>query len=116
MRVGAVVALDNIDVRFHEHAYFHATDTIIQAILDVFKEDVKVITYPANWREAVKEALYAWLGTGYTGHWPVMGDVLRTRWPVRHTTVDIDALYPLLVAPNQARIVYRKMTPQRERW
>jgi hypothetical protein len=65
------------------------------------------VTYPETWVDACKQAFYAWLGTGETGHWPWFGEYASNRWPVTMhvTTVDVKALYPKIALPDREHVV-----------
>lgn len=73
-----------------------------QITQEVFAQhlDRRSARYPTTWKDGAKEALYAWLGY----HWPVMGDLLKARYPIRYTTIEIEAkmLYPKVNVPDQS--------------
>ena len=62
--------------------------------------DQRTVRYPATWRDAVKDRLYAWLRFG---HWPYGADLLEARWPVlwQEVTIDVTALYPKISMPYE---------------
>jgi len=62
--------------------------------------DQRTVRYPATWRDAVKDRLYAWLRSG---HWPWGADLMERRWPVKwhEVKIDVTALYPKISMPNE---------------
>lgn len=105
------------DYAFIENAQIVEHNVMLQGMAyslkaEVFGEHLKraEVTYPQTWRDAVKERLYLWLGSGWEGpgHWPWFGDYCRMRWPITYHTVKIDvlALYPDVSVPHARHVLY----------
>lgn len=97
------------------------TEMVYRLNAEIFGHNIPVPPhrYPANWKEACKQAFYDWLGsiregddTDY-GHFPWVGYKLRQSWPVICNVVEFDArlLYPDVVAPDSQQ--YVKMVIQK---
>ena len=101
-----------------------ADHLVIRVRQAVASQVVDAVEYrcPASWREGVKDALYSWLGSGWSkpGHWPWFGDFCRERWPVRYKIdrVEDRLLYPQIPVPDPrlvprgiARVVTTRTEP-----
>lgn len=108
------VVLDDMTLRDIERWVIHVYQSVMGEQLGT-----KTVSHPANWREACKAALYAWLGGGVDtpeGHWPWAGDVCRRRWPVRQTvhTFEAAVLYPDIALPDQRHAYFMRELPRHE--
>lgn len=100
----------NVDVKFSEHIQHYLTNTTLVSVrLELLGEHLerKRVTYPRDWKENCKQALYNWLHGGeFIGHWPWFGAYCRKRWPIMYAVVDIDvrALYPTMAIPEKGKL------------
>lgn len=96
------------DVRFVEYA---AGELALQMRQYIYGEhlDQRTVRYPATWRDAVKDRLYAWLRYD---HWPWGADLMEARWPVTWKVIEIDvtALYPKISMPHERHSIHVAQT------
>jgi hypothetical protein len=78
------------------------TDWIILKLFHrPFGEIITEIKYPANWKEAIKEAFQDWMGRRYTG----LYCWLTKRYPVKHKRYDVTVFYPRISLPDEENVV-----------
>jgi len=90
---------------------------IVQEVYAQKLEDART-AYPADWKEAVKESFFHWLGSGYTGHFPFFGDLFRNTFPIWYLDIELTAwkVYPHINPPSKDdKIVFRKMVQKRKK-
>lgn len=97
----------------HAQVDFIADTMVIMMTGQVFGKDLPEIKYPTTWKEAAKDAFYAWLGNkgkqaflktrikAKVGYYLYkIHSYLEEKHPVKHTRIDIKVLYPEINMPR----------------
>ncbi len=87
-----------------DHWYGGLAIQVRQYVYGEHLED-RTVRYPATWRDAVRDSLYAWLRSG---HWPWGADLMEARWPIKwqEVSIDVKALYPKISMPQERHSIH----------
>lgn len=90
---------------------FDTDDIVLRLFYRPFGEIITEIKYPANWKEAIKEALYNWINKLYKKWYcerskrPLSYLVLiDTYRAVKYKRYDVAVYYPRITLPNEERV------------